>query len=155
VRNQYKVLAEKYNLVSEGTPKWDIQPTDNWYEVFEAYKLPHFKEFIYWLNNYSKEWARNEMFGDDHFNTLHMDNVDDLIDHIYDHKYSYVGDDPDFADRLKIDDEEDDEEDTHPLQHEIAVRNTVEEVYDLAFLPWYKERQAALNKDNPGIEMDI
>lgn len=140
MRNQYKVLAEKYNLVSEGTPEWDIQPTDKWYKIFKARKLPYFKEFIYWLNNYFEEWARTEMFD-------HMDNVDDLLGHIFNYKYKYAGE--------YIDDEED-EEDSPSLQRlEIAERDTIEEVYDLAFLPWYEERRAVLNKDNPGIEMDI
>lgn len=146
MRNQYKVLAEKYNLVSEGTPEWDIQPTDKWYKIFEARKLPYFKEFIYWLNNYFEEWARTEMFGDDYFNTLHMDNVDDLLGHIFNYKYKYCGE--------YIDDDEEDEEDEEK-RLEIARSDTIEEVYDLAFLPWYEERVAALNKDNPGIEMDI
>ena len=149
MRGQYKVLAEKYNLVSEGPPGWDIHPTDDWYKTFKRYKLPYFEEFIMWLNNYSKEWAMSEW-------SLDAKNVSQLLDRCYDHNYDLAGDDRSFIGVTFKD--VDNDEDLHELLHKIAMRNTIKEIHDFGFLPWWEheqKRQAIFNKDNPGIEMDI
>jgi hypothetical protein len=150
MREQYKVLSEKYTLVLESSPGWvHIQPTDNWYKVIKKYKLPHFESFIYWLNNHSKEWAINQWEAE-------MDSVIEVLDGIEEDIQEATLER--LMDKLKADYSEDDLESVYKLSNVIAERDTVLDTYNFEFLPWHEQEQkrlAALNKDNPGIEMDI
>ena len=56
MRNQYKVLAEKYQLIVEApAQKWDIKPGDVWYNHIKNSGLP--MEIIDWFNTHGKKWA--------------------------------------------------------------------------------------------------
>ena len=154
MRNQYKVLAEKYQLIVEASAqKWDIEPGDVWYNHIKNSGLP--MEIIDWFNTHGKKWASE---------VLSLINLDDWSGEAF----------LEWSENnmlIKIYDEEEPLKGLNPFQHlqagfpagtkerikNKAIKYTLMNLYD-EFLPWYKyeqKRLAALNKDNPGIEMDI
>ena len=171
MREQYKVLAEKYSLITEGHPPlnngipwWHLEKTDYWYNYISLFRVsgqPVGQEIIDWFNNYGLRWAFGyEAYEKDVVNDKVEDLVgvgfldwlrDAIIEDLEKKDYS-----PDFyknnwhRPHLR--------EEIKQLEEE-AEQKVVDALYHDGLKPWLAEQErlrvAALNKDNPGIEMDI
>jgi len=169
VRNQYKVLAEKYHIIceAEDTTSNDIDPFNGYIYEYSVYSLindirywPHAKEFIDWLVNKSDTYSRD-------LTEIAENNDVSAIEAacIY-----FDGSAENYIDgyNARADDREEDEEESDGYFEDEDksveddardnVGQTVKDAYSHFMKEWWPKEQArlaALNKDNPGIEMDI
>lgn len=153
MRNQYKILTEKYNLVLENPAGWDLTKTDPWYTVLKR-DIPltpeAYADFINWFNKHGEEWAEYnyEMPPGQHC-------ANDFLEHLMDFSIDDIYNDKDFEKWVETQ-----PKDPGYIEKVIASKAkkiVIKIVYD-EFKNWYgqvQKRIAALNKDNPGIEMDI
>lgn len=155
MRNQYKVLAEKYHIICEAkdTTSNDSDPFEGFIYEYSVYSLinnirhwPHAKEFIDWLFN------KSDFYSADLKKFAKQNDIESAIEAAcmyFDASAENFVDGYEFDKRNFEINVEDNARD--------AVTQTVKNAYD-EFIPWYKYKQkrlAALNKDNPGLEMDI
>ena len=153
MRNQYKVLTEKYNLILENPAGWDLIKSDPWYTILKRL-MPltpeSYTDFINWFNKHGEEWAEYnyEMLSGQHC-------ANDLLEHIMDLSVDDIYSDKNFDEWVKT--QPKDPGYIEKVINSNAKRMVTKIVYD-GFKTWYDQEQkrlAALNKDNPGIEMDI
>ena len=165
MRNQYKVLAEKYYIIceAEDTASNDSDPFEGFIYEYSVYSLindirhwPHAKEFIDWLFNKSdiysadlKELAEdNDIVSAIEAACVYFDASAENFVAGYQARAEYSEDEEE-AELDAMDNLEDNARD--------VVERIVKDAYSHFMEWWSKEqaRRAALNKDNPGIEMDI
>lgn len=149
MRNQYKVLAEKYHIICEAKNvkinKMEREPnpfgsfvyqSDEFNLIKELQGSPHAKEFVKWLVN--KSDLNDDILEFDNDTT----NEVELACRFFDNYAANVRD-GEARDNFKNDD---------------YMSGMISEYYEQFIKVWWpqeKKRLAALNKNNPGIEMDI
>ena len=166
MRNQYKVLAEKYHIIceAEDTISNDFDPFKGFIYEYSVYSLindirhwPHAKEFIDWLFNKSDSYSADlkELAEDNDIESaieaacVYFDASAENFVAGYQARAEYSEDEEE-AELDTMDNLEDNARD--------AVTQTVKDAYTHFMEVWWPKeqaRRAALNKDNPGIEMDI
>jgi len=166
MRDQYKVLAEKYSLVSEGLsshnngiPWWHLEKTDYWYNYISITRFSgHLvgPDIIDWFNKYGLPWAFKYEGYAKYVAGIPVERLvgigfldwlrDSIIEDIQ-NEMEY------FSDYYKNEKEE-----LKRVESE-AERKVLQILYRQGLKPWLAEQERlridALNKDNPGIEMDI
>jgi hypothetical protein len=168
MRNQYRVLAEKYSLVNEGLPShnnglpwWYLEKTDYWYKYISkthASGRPVGLDIIDWFNKYGLQWAFGYEAYEKDVASIPVEDLvgigfldwlrDAIIEKIQKQKAE------DFSDYYENEKKE--------LESE-AEQRVVDALYHDGLIPWIAEQERireqkrldALNKGNPGIEMDI
>ena len=156
MRNQYKVLAEKYYTIceAEDTTSNDSDPFEGFIYEYSVYSLindirhwPHAKEFIDWLFNKSDNYsAYLKEFAEDN-------GIDSAIEAAC---MFFDGSAENYVDGYSARSGE--EEGNIEDNARDVVAQTVKDAYSNFIEVWWPKEQArlaALNKDNPGIEMDI
>lgn len=156
MRNQYKVLAEKYHIIceAEDTTSNDTDPFEGFIYEYSVYSLindirhwPHAKEFIDWLFN------KSDSYSADLKEFAEQNDIESAIEAACMYFDSSA---ENFVDGYKAIADEEEEENVEDNARD-AVTQTVKDAYNY-FMGWWSKEQArlaALNKDNPGIEMDI
>ena len=151
MRNQYKVLAEKYHIICEAKKVKLREPnpfgsfvyqSDQFNLIKEIQGSPHAKEFVKWLVNKSEYNDDIAEFAADNNTT----NEVELACWFFDNYAANVRDS-----ELGLSDDADEE--TY-----VYMSGMISEYYEQFIKEWWpqeKKRLAALNKNNPGIEMDI
>jgi hypothetical protein len=151
VRNQYKVLAEKYHIICEAKNVKLREPnpfgsfvyqSDEFNLIKEIQGSPHAKEFVKWLVNKSEYNDDIAEFAADN----NITNEVELACRFFDNYAANVRDS-----ELALSD--DASEETYDY-----MSGMISEYYEQFIKEWWpqeKKRLAALNKNNPGIEMDI
>jgi len=166
MRDQYKVLAEKYTLFVEAeehqediTP-WALEKTSNWYKDLRKNLNSRFADrLINWFNNHGEQWA------------LQFPGYQNYIADVPPGEDLYGGGFLDWWEEELIDEILNDWENEYDLDEydrrkrsgkklKYYVCDKMQEIMFTSGLnPWLAEQErlriAALNKDNPGIEMDI
>ena len=149
MRNQYKVLAEKYHIICEAKNVKLREPnlfgsfvyqSDEFNLIKEIQGSPHAKEFVKWLVNKSDLNDDILEFDNDITNEV------ELACRFFDNYAANVRDS-----ELALSD--DAAEKTYDY-----MSGMISEYYEQFIKEWWpqeKKRLAALNKNNPGIEMDI
>ena len=149
MRNQYKVLAEKYHIICEAKNVKLREPnpfgsfvyqSDEFNLIKELQGSPHAKEFVKWLVNKSDLNDDILEFDNDITNEV------ELACRFFDNYAANVRDS-----ELALSD--DAAEKTYDY-----MSGMISEYYEQFIKEWWpqeKKRLAALNKNNPGIEMDI
>jgi hypothetical protein len=167
MRDQYKVLAEKYSLITEGLPShnnglpwWYLEKTDYWYNKIISLTSsgrPVGLDIINWFNKYGLQWAFKYEGYAKYVAGIPVEDLvgigflewlrDDIIEKIQKQEAE------DFSDYY-----ENEKEELKRIESE-AERKVVQILYRKGLEPWLAEQERlridALNKDNPGIEMDI
>jgi len=151
VRNQYKALAEKYHIICEAKNVKLREPnpfgsfvyqSDEFNLIKEIQGSPHAKEFVKWLVNKSEYNDDIAEFAADN----NITNEIELACWFFDNYAANVRDS-----ELALSDDAD--EKTYDY-----MSGMISEYYEQFIKEWWpqeKKRLAALNKNNPGIEMDI
>ncbi len=151
MRNQYKVLAEKYHIICEAKNVKLREPnpfgsfvyqSDEFNLIKEIQGSPHAKEFVKWLVNKSEYNDDIAEFAADN----NITNEVELACRFFDNYAANVRDS-----ELALSD--DASEETYDY-----MSGMISEYYEQFIKEWWpqeKKRLAALNKNNPGIEMDI
>jgi hypothetical protein len=151
VRNQYKVLAEKYHIICEAKNVKLREPnpfgsfvyqSDEFNLIKEIQGSPHAKEFVKWLVNKSEYNDDIAEFAADN----NITNEVELACRFFDNYAANVRDS-----ELALSD--DASEETYDY-----MSGMISEYYEQFIKEWWpqeKKRLAALNKNNTGIEMDI
>ncbi len=151
MRNQYKVLAEKYHIICEAKKVKLREPnpfgsfvyqSDEFNLIKEIQGSPHPKEFVKWLVNKSEYNDDIAEFAADN----NITNEVELACRFFDNYAANVRDS-----ELALSDDAD--EKTYDY-----MSGMISEYYEQFIKEWWpqeKKRLAALNKNNPGIEMDI